>query len=112
MAIPARRQPQDTRRDRRALWFLGGVVVLFLLLFLLFAPGRGLVEYISLKKEMSGLQEENSRLAARNLELQEDIKKLRSDDKYLEEVARRKHGLLRKDETVFEFAPPKKKNEE
>jgi cell division protein FtsB len=67
--------------------------------------------HLRLKKEVAALTEENRRLEAKNTELTEDINRLRSDDKYLEEVARKKHGLLRKDETVFEFEPSKKKKE-
>jgi cell division protein FtsB len=106
-----RKQQEDNRRDKKVLWFLGAVVIVFFLLWILFAPGRGLVQYLQLKKEMATLAEENNRLEAKNAELTEDIKRLRSDDKYLEEVARKKHGLLKKNETVFEFEPPKKKKE-
>jgi len=107
-----RKQQENTRPDRKTLWFLGAVIVLFFLLWVLFAPERGFFHYQRLKKEIVALNEENSRLEAKNAELLEDINRLRSDDKYLEEVARKKHGLLRKDETVFEFEPPKKKKKE
>lgn len=109
MAI--RRQQDDTPQEKRTLWFLGGLIVLFFLLWILFAPGRGLIDYFRLRSEVNALSEENRRLEARNIELSEDIRRLRSDDRYLEEVARKKHGLLKKDETVFEFDPPKKKKE-
>jgi cell division protein FtsB len=109
MAI--RKQQDDNRQDKKMLWILGGIIVLFFLLWIVFAPGRGLLHYMKLRQEIAALTEENSRLEARNVELAEDIKRLRSDDKYLEEVARKKHGLLKKNETVFEFEPPKKKKE-
>jgi len=109
--MATRKQHEDNRQDKKMLWFLGAIVAVFFLLWILFAPGRGLVPYLQLKKEIAALSEENSRLEARNVELTEDIKRLRSDDKYLEEVARKKHGLLKKNETVFEFEPPKKKKE-
>lgn len=109
MAI--RKQQEDTRQNKKVLWFLGALVLVFFLLWIVFAPGRGLLHYLRLKKEMNALTEENARLEARNAELSEDIKRMRSDDKYLEEVARKKHGLLKKNETVFEFEPPKKKKE-
>lgn len=106
-----RKQQEDTRQNKKVLWFLGALVLVFFLLWIVFAPGRGLLDFLRLKKEMSALTEENARLEARNAELSEDIKRMRSDDKYLEEVARKKHGLLKKNETVFEFEPPKKKKE-
>lgn len=109
--MATRKQQEDNRQDSKTLWFLGALVVVFFLLWILFAPGRGFLHFLQLRKEITALTEENSRLEARNVELSEDIKRLRSDDKYLEEVARKKHGLLKKNETVFEFAPPKKKKE-
>lgn len=109
--MATRKQQEDNRQDSKMLWFLGALVVVFFLLWILFAPGRGFLHFLKLRKEIAELTEENSRLEARNVELSEDIKRLRSDDKYLEEVARKKHGLLKKNETVFEFEPPKKKKE-
>jgi cell division protein FtsB len=109
MAI--RKQQEDNRPDKKVLWFLGAIVLVFFLLWVFFAPGRGLLHYLKLQKEITALTEENRQLEARNVELSEDIKRLRSDDKYLEEVARKKHGFLKKNETVFEFEPPKKKKE-
>jgi cell division protein FtsB len=109
MAI--RKQQEDNPLDKKVLWFLGAIVFAFFLLWIFFAPGRGLLHYLKLQKEITALTEENNRLEARNIELSEDIKRLRSDDKYLEEVARKKHGLLKKNETVFDFEPPQKKKE-
>ena len=109
--MATRKQQEDNRQDSKTLWFLGALIVVFFLLWILFAPGRGFLHFLQLRKEIAALTEENSRLEARNVELSEDIKRLRSDDKYLEEVARKKHGLLKKNETVFEFEPPKKKKE-
>ena len=79
------------------------------LLWFLFAPGRGYVEYRKLQREIDSLTQENSRLEAKNTELVEDIKRLKSDEAYIEDVARKKHGLLKKDEMVYEFEPAKKK---
>lgn len=100
---------QEARRTTRLFWALAAAVAVLFLLFILFAPGGGLVHYRRLQREINTLSEENSRLEARNTELSEDIKRLQTDEQYQEEVARRKHGLLKKDETVFEFESPKKK---
>ena|GEM_PF-152481 len=112
MRMVIRKQHEENRPDKKTLWFLGAVIMILFLLWVMFAPGRGLFHYLQLKKEIDALAEENSRLTAKNAVLIEDINRLRSDDRYLEEVARKKHGLLRKDETVFEFAPAKKKDKE
>jgi cell division protein FtsB len=107
MAI--RKGQEGNRHDGKVLWTLGVVVALLFLLWVFFAPGRGFFHYRKLQREIAALTEENARLETKNVELSEDIKRLQSDDAYLEEVARKKHGLLKKNETVFEFEGAKKK---
>ena len=91
------------------LWYLGLIVAVFFLCWIFFAPGRGYFHYWKLQKKITALTQESSQLEAKNAELTENIKRLQTDNAYLEEVARKKHGLLKKDETVYEFDPPKKK---
>ncbi|MDX9833906.1 MAG: septum formation initiator family protein [Desulfobulbus sp.] len=104
-----RGRQDDQSPDRGLLRILGLVVVALLLLWVLFAPGRGYYHFRKMQREIDMLAAENSRLEARNLILSEDIKRLKSDEIYIEEIARKKHGLLKKDETVFEFTPRTKK---
>jgi len=104
-----RKKPEDNRQEKRMLWSLGVIVAVFFLLWIFFAPGRGYFHYRKLQTEITALTQENSQLETKNAELTKDIKRLQSDDTYLEEVARKKHGLLKKNETVYEFDPPKKK---
>ena len=42
----------------------------------------------------------------RNTRLRADITRLRTDDRYLEALARRQLGLVRPDETVYRFRHP------
>ncbi len=98
-----RRRHDRRPQDQQALWILGGMIALFFVLWILFAPGRGYVHYLQLKREEARLVEENHDLEVKNAELAEDLKRLESDDAYLEKIARQKHGLLKKDESVYEF---------
>jgi len=107
--MAVRKREEDDLRDTKMMWILGSLVAIFFLLWVLFAPGRGLLNYLKLHREMTTLSEENTRLEAKNIELIEDIKKLQSDNAYLEKIAREKHGLLKKDEMVFDFKKPEKK---
>lgn len=105
-----RKRSDDEQRDKRMMWGLGSLIAIFFLLWVLFAPGRGFVHYLKLNREIQSLSEENRQLKAKNQELAENIKKLQLDSEYLEQVAREKHGLLKKDEMVFDFnRTPKKK---
>lgn len=94
---------------RKRLWIAGAVAVAFLLVWFLFAPGRGYVRHRQLQREIESLTQENSRLESKNAELVEDIRRLKSDEAYIEDVARKKHGLLKKDEMVYEFESTKRK---
>lgn len=107
MAI--RKKQEEPGRNNKLLWGLGLIVAILLLLWVFLAPGSGFFHYLKLQREIASLTDENRQLEAKNIELSEDIKRLRSDEAYIEEVARKKHGLLKKNETVFEFPAPKKK---
>jgi len=52
---------------------------------------------------------ENKNLEQRNVQLRREIDRLQNDDAYLEELARKKYGLLKKNEMVFEFKSSQKK---
>ncbi len=105
------RKQSDNHNDKKALWFLGVTVTILLLLWVLFAPGKGYLHYRKIQREIETLTQENKQLEEKNAEISKDIERLKSNDIYLEEVARQKHGLLKKNETVYEFEPPKKKKE-
>jgi cell division protein FtsB len=100
------RRVTDFLPRRPKLLFLIGLLFLGLL-FLFFAPGRGLLQYRALKKEVNRLQLENVRLEEENREIKTEIERLEQDPAYLEEVARHKHGMLKKDEMVFKFKDKK-----
>lgn len=102
--IMADRQNQKlNKREQRALRLLVLVVIVVGLLFLLFAPGRGLLPYQRLKKEVRALVQENKALQQRNIELAAEIERLKHDDAYLEQLARQKYGMLKKNEEVYEL---------
>ena len=63
-----------------------------------------------MRKQVSALILQNRQLEQRNRELAAEIERLRTDDTYLEELARKKYGLLKDNETVYEFASRKKKS--
>ena len=70
--------------------------------WILFAP-NGVMNYRGIQKQLQEVQNENIKLAAENQQLKVEIEKLRSDPVYLEEVARRDFGLIKKNEMVFDF---------
>ena len=110
--MKGRTRPDSGLEKKKIFWWIGLAAASLLLLWLLFAPGRGYVHYRKMQREMKELAQETKRMEAKNLELVEEINRLKTDKSYLEEVARQKHGMLKKDEMVFEFTAPRKKGKE
>ena len=78
------------------------IFFLFLFLLFIFSSGKG-VQYVQLRKQISSLSVEVDDLQKKNADLENEIQKLKNDKNYLEEVARREYGLLKKNEIVFDF---------
>lgn len=82
-------------------------LVLIAVLWVVFAPGSGIVTLIKKRSELNRLQKEKAQLEQQIDTLQEDIERLHNDPAYLEDVARRKYGLLKKNEKVYDFSQSK-----
>ena len=91
-----------TKAERRLVKRIILIAVAIGILWLLFAPNWGLFHYRNLQGEIDSLAQEKILLEQRNMELQKEIERLKTDDAYLEELARHKYGLLKENETVYE----------
>ena len=98
-------------QQKRMFQFLLLLVVL-LLAFIFFAPGKGLLFLRQQKMQVEALHAEKQELVEKNNALREEINRVKTDVNYLEEVARGQHGLLKKDEMVFDFSPKERKKRE
>ncbi len=98
--------PRERRRLRRLILLLLAAGLLFLFL----APGRGILALLHARGRVQALEREQQALIKRNRELAAEIKRLQIDDAYLEELARKKYGLLRENEMVYEFGSKKTGN--
>jgi cell division protein FtsB len=83
------------------------VAILAVLGSLLFAPD-GIPSLIALKRERQRLGEQAVALLEQNAALREQIERLRTDDRFVEGLARRELGLVRSDELVYRFRRPPK----
>lgn len=99
--------PLQQKKLRRLFWLL---VVLFLLA-LFFMPGKGLYFLKKEKMRIAAAAAEKQALIEKNKALRDEISRLKNDERYLEEVARSQHGLLKKDEQVFDFSPKERKKD-
>ena len=83
-------------------------VVLALLLvaglWIVFSPGTGLISLKAHRSNLAQLKQEISELEKENHTLQVEMDRLQNDPEYLEEVARKEYGLLRRNERVYDFS--------
>jgi len=90
--------------QRRKLIKIVVVIVLLALVWVVFSPNTGIWTVIQHRSELHQLQEETIQLKQENAALQSEIDQLQNDPAYLEEIARGKYGLLKKNERVFDFS--------
>jgi cell division protein FtsB len=76
----------------------------------IFGP-YGALKYYWVANELDEILAQNEQLRETNTALRQEINKLKKDPVYLEEVARRQFGLIKKNEVIYEF-PEKKKRPE
>jgi len=81
-------------------------VILFILYFTIFGE-RGLLRIYHLNQEKEDVQKRASALQLENDQLKREIEALKSDRRYLESIARKDFGLVRKNEIIYQF-PVKK----
>ncbi len=90
--------PQDKKRIN----LLIVVIALAVSAWLLLSP-YGLKKVIKTHRDLKQVSAVNQSLREKNAAMKEEIEKLKSDQKYLEEVARKRHGMVKKNEMIFEF---------
>ncbi len=81
----------------------------FILLFLSFTifGERGLLRISRLNQEKEEIQKRAAEIRAENDLLKREIEALKTDRRYLESLARKDFGLVRKNEVIYQF-PTKK----
>ena len=86
------------------------VLIIAAVIWVLFAPGTGVYSLIRLRSKTTQLEEQTEALLKTNEELRAEIERLKHDQAYLEQVAREKYGLLKKNERVFDFSKSTQEN--
>ena len=78
------------------------LLILVLLGFALFGD-KGILRAVQFNRQKTELQAELQRVEEINSALRQEIKSLRSDRRYIEDIARRELGMVKKDELVYQF---------
>ena len=71
--------------------------------FFTFFGDKGLLQVYRLKKELREIERGNWELEKENERLRAEIYRLRTNRDYVEELARRELGLVKKGEVVYQF---------
>lgn len=92
---------------RKRFYLIPLAIILFILFFTVFGE-RGLLRITHLHQEIDEITKKTEELKAENEKLKREVDALRSDRRYLESIARRDFGLVRKNEVIYQFAPQQK----
>jgi cell division protein FtsB len=76
--------------------------ILASLCWIFFSP-YGAKNYTKINSDVEKLSADIEALTIQNNALQDEIVRLKGDSRYVEDLARKKYGLLKKNEMVFEF---------
>jgi len=78
------------------------LAVTFILYFTIFGE-RGLLRIYHLNKEKQDVEQRLETLKGDNLKLVREVDALKNDRRYLESIARRDFGMVRKNEIIYQF---------
>lgn len=68
---------------------------------------KGLFDVYKLKKELNGIIKYNTSIEQENAAIEENIRLLKTDKRYIGYIARKELGMIRKDEAVYRIEDPK-----
>ncbi len=87
--------------------------IIYMLLWILYFSNYSFYKTHKVKQKMQSLEQELSVIQAQNDSLKEENRRLKTDPKAAEAVARERYGLTKENETNYRFFPstPSKKDE-
>ena len=95
---------------RKRLYFIPAACITFILYFTVFGE-RGLLRIYHLDREKKDIKQRVDAIRNDNLRLVREIDALKNDRRYLESIARRDFGLVRQNETIYQFPVQQKADE-
>lgn len=87
---------------RKRMYLIPAGCILFILYFTVFGE-RGLLRIYHLSKEKEQVAQRFNEVREENDKMKREIEALKSDRRYLESIARKDFGLVRPNETVYQF---------
>jgi len=91
--------------DKQKIFLSAVILMLFsLLLFIMFSDS-GLADLFKLRSEKDRLLQENARLKRENLTMYRTIERLKNDPDFIESIARKELGMIKKGEVILKPKP-------
>jgi cell division protein FtsB len=79
------------------------LLLVSVMIFFTFFGDKGLLQVYRLRRELKEIGRVNMELQQENDRLRAEIDNLRTNKKYVEELARRELGLVKKGEIIYQF---------
>ncbi len=92
---------------QKRMYVIPGLAVAFILYFTVFGE-RGLLRIYHLNKEKQQVQSRLETIRGENMKLVREVEALKNDRRYLESIARRDFGMVRKNEIIYQFPSQQK----
>jgi cell division protein FtsB len=92
-----------SRISRQRLRVISIGTALMLFLWLIFSP-FGFARYLRIQNRLAAVKQEVSILERENRILERNNEQLQHDQDYMEEVARKRYGLIKENEMIFDFS--------
>ncbi|NVN98998.1 MAG: septum formation initiator family protein [Geobacteraceae bacterium] len=96
---------------QRKMYIIPIIGISFILFFTIFGE-RGLLRIYHLNREKQDVQSRLDLLKGENQKLVREVDALKNDRRYLESIARRDFGMVRKNEIIYQFPIEPKKAEQ
>lgn len=87
---------------KKRMYLIPAAFILFVLFFTIFGE-RGLLRIHHLKSEKEEVLKRAEELKSENERLKREIEALKTDRRYLESIARKDFGLVRRNEVIYQF---------
>jgi cell division protein FtsB len=91
----------NSSRLKIALFFVGLILITYLVLIL--TGDNGVQDLNAMKLELNTLKSKNEKLQQKNIEMHREIKRLKEDPEFIENIARQELKMIGKNEVVFKF---------
>lgn len=84
-------------------YFIPLLLFVVIIVMLTIFGDKGLIRIYKLSQERDFIKNENERIKADNAEMREEARRLKTDNKYIEMVARKELGMIGKNEVLYQF---------